>query len=192
MPEIGSSDAGQAFLYVSGEMDAAEAAAFERRLGEEQALREALCQAVELMQTLQGLSPPAPRPAYRRHVRQRLLPRRAWWRGLTQQRTYRGHPALWSLAGAAAALLAILALPPNLLPLVHRTAPAPVPLAVQPAPAEPVIPSEAPARPATIEMAEMWASMQNHDHLARAHDEESRRRLRLSGSFSVRHREESP
>ncbi len=72
MPEIDAADAQRAFRYARGEMDAAEAAVFERRLGEEQALREALGQAVERMRALEGLAPPVPRPAYRQRVRQRL------------------------------------------------------------------------------------------------------------------------
>ena len=56
------------------------------------------------MQTLEGLDPPIPRPAYRQRVRQRLRPT-GWWRRLTRRRTYHGHPALWSGLGAAAALM---------------------------------------------------------------------------------------
>jgi anti-sigma-K factor RskA len=186
MPESGPTDANRAFLYVSGEMDAAEAAAFERRLGEEQPLREALCQAVELMRTLEGLAPLAPRPAYRQHVRRRLRAGQGLWRWITGQRTYRGHPAVWSGLGAAAALLMVFLALPNRLP-EERTTPTPLPLAEQLRSGELEAAPENPARPATIEMAEMWASMHNHDHLARAQHEENRRRSRLSGPLTVRH-----
>ncbi|HEY7424550.1 MAG TPA: hypothetical protein VH682_10005 [Gemmataceae bacterium] len=198
MSEIGPANAHLAFLYVSGEMNATETAAFERRLGEEQTLREALCQAVELMQTLEGLAPPMPRPAYRQRVRQRLRPA-GWWRLLLRQRTYRGHPALWSGLGAAAALLAVLSVTPSLLPTGSRTPATPdlPPVAKQTKPNRPEVPAEEPADLATIEEAEMWASMPNSDHLVRAHEEEGRRRDRRlahgdhgihpSGSPSVRH-----
>jgi hypothetical protein len=198
MSEIGPTDAHLAFLYTSGEMNATETAAFERRLGEEQPLREALCQAVELMQTLEGLAPPIPRPAYRRHVRQRLRPA-GWWCRLARRRTYRGHPALWSGLGAAAVLLAVLIAPPNLLPTGLRTpeAEALPPVAEQTKPSRPEVPADEPADLATIEEAEMWASMHNSDHLVRAHEEEGRRRdrrlvhgdhvIHLSGSPCGRH-----
>jgi anti-sigma-K factor RskA len=198
MSEIGPTDGHLAFLYVSGEMNAAEMAAFERRLGEEQPLREALCQAVELMQSLEGLAPPTPRPAYRQRVRQRLRPA-GWWRWLARRQMYRGHPALWSGLGAAAALLAILSVPPSLIPTGPRTPAAPTlpPVAEQTKLSQPEAPAEEPADLATIEEAEMWASMHNSDHLVRAHEEEGRRRdrrlvhgdhvIHLPGSPSVRH-----
>jgi hypothetical protein len=198
MSEIGPTDAHLAFLYVSGEMNATETAAFERRLGEEQPLREALCQAVELMRTLEGLAPPMPRLAYRQRVRQRLRPT-GWWRGLARRQMYRGHPALWSGLGAGAALLAVLIVSPSLLPTNPQTpaASALPPVAEQTKPSRPEVSADEPADLATIEEAEMWASMHNSAHLVRAHKEEGRRRDRrlvhgdhviyLSGSPSVRH-----
>ena len=179
MLEIGPSDANRAFLYASGEMDDVESAAFERRLGEDQGLRESLCQAMELMRTLQGLSPLTPSPSYRQSVRERLkLPSRS--RGWLARRTYRGHPALWSLVGAAAALLIVLTIPPA---WSSRSQQAATPIAEQTKP----IDAEPTSGLTTIEMAEMWSSMHNSDHLARAHDEENRRRSRLSGPPTVRH-----
>src|SRR5262245_49426408 len=83
-----------ALLYACGEMDEPAAAAFERRLGEDQAAREALCQAVELNRDLAGLAALAPDPAYRGRVRRRLL---------SPSDAHRGHPALWAATGAAAA-----------------------------------------------------------------------------------------
>lgn len=172
MPEISPADAHRAFLYAAGEMDAAEAADFERRLGEEQGLREALAQAVELLRALDGLAPAVPRPAYREQVRRRLRPRRGWWH-LMQRRTYRGHPALWSALGAAAALLAVFALSPGGQSAAPQAV-APAPVAQTP---QPEVAEEADV-PATIEMAETWAHLLNSDHLARAHEEENRRRDR--------------
>ena len=179
MSDRSPSDANLAFLYASGEMDDAESAAFERRLGDEQALRETLCRAMELMQTLEGLAPLAPSPAYRHSVRERLkMPAksRGWW----ARRTYRGHPALWSILGAAASLLMVLAVSPN---WFSRRQPAAIPVVERTNPAD----VETPAAPSTIEMAEMWSRMHHSDHLARARDEESRRRSRLSGPPTVRH-----
>jgi hypothetical protein len=177
MLESDPTDANRAFLYASGEMDATETAAFERRLGEEQPLREALCRAVELTRTLEGLLPVAPPLAYRQRVRQRLLSAGGWWRWLGQPRTYRGHPALWSGLGAAAALLAVLAFPPD---WFSRDRPAPAGSVAQ----EPSLlrDSETALEGAdelsTIEMAETWASLPSSEHLARALEEENRRRDR--------------
>ncbi len=62
----------QAFLYASGELDKSAAVSFERRLAEEQAAREALCQAVLLWQPLGRQTDSGPDPVYRECVRQRL------------------------------------------------------------------------------------------------------------------------
>jgi anti-sigma-K factor RskA len=172
MPERGPSDDALAFLYASGELGALEAEAFERRLGDEQPLREALCQAVRLVQTLEGSQPPAPRPAYRAHVRRRLRlsAGRGLWRWLAGPRSYRGHPALWAGLGAAAAVLVVLCCSP-----ASRQQAAPPPaVAEQPAP----VPEEPAGAAATAEMAEVWATLHSTDHLARARDDENRRRDR--------------
>src|SRR5262249_12267593 len=92
-----------ALLYSTGELDEVEAADFEHRLAEDQAARDALCQAVEMTLTLTGEAPTAPDPAYRLRVRQRLHQRRRHLRKLAEQPAYFGHPALWTAIGAAAA-----------------------------------------------------------------------------------------
>jgi len=159
MPDIGPTDANLAFLYANGELDAEAKAAFERRLGEEQPLREALCQAVELMRTLEGLAPLVPPPAYRQRVRQRLQPTGGWWRG----RTYGGHPVFWSGLGAAAALLAVFAFPPGWLPM-RRPAPSVEPVAKEQSHStEPETPREALAGLATIEMADRLAELKKNN-----------------------------
>src|SRR5262245_9682107 len=94
-----------ALLDASGELDAAEAEAFERRLGEDQAAREALAGAVPLARALGGLPAAAPDPAYRARVRRLLRPRAGVWQRLWGRRPYRGHPVLWGAVGAAAAAL---------------------------------------------------------------------------------------
>lgn len=58
-----------AFRYVAGELDAAAAEAFERRLDEDQAAREAVAEAVSLLTTVEA-AVSLPAPAYR--LRRRL------------------------------------------------------------------------------------------------------------------------
>jgi ferric-dicitrate binding protein FerR (iron transport regulator) len=62
-----------ALLYAGGRLSPEDAEAFERRLGEDQQARDALCRAMELVQSLAG-RPLRPRPDYRERVRQRLRP----------------------------------------------------------------------------------------------------------------------
>jgi anti-sigma-K factor RskA len=98
-----------ALLYASGELEEAQAAEFERRLAEDQAAREALCQAVQLNLTLAGQSA-APDPAYRARVRQRLQQRRRHMRKLAGSPAFFGQPAMWAALGAAIAVVLMLVL----------------------------------------------------------------------------------
>jgi len=98
----------RAMLYASGELDPAEAAAFELRLGEDQAARDALCQAVQLTSGVIGDGPAAPDPAYRSHVRQRLRQRRRQRLASSQQLAYFAHPAFWAVFGALVAIILML------------------------------------------------------------------------------------
>jgi len=98
----------QALLYASGEMEPSEAAAFERRLGEDQLAREALCQAVEIAQLASGQAPAAPDPAYRDRVRQKLRQRRRQLRNLAGQPSAFGPAALWVALITVAAVLLML------------------------------------------------------------------------------------
>ena len=101
----------KAMLYASGELDAADAAAFEQRLGDDQAARDALCQAVELTQTISGDEPVAPDPEYRSRVRHRLRQRRRRRVGLSNLNSpFFAHPAFWSVMGAALAVLLMVVL----------------------------------------------------------------------------------
>jgi anti-sigma factor RsiW len=149
----------QALLYASGGLAEADATAFEQRLAEDQAAREALAQAVPLALALRGQAVASPNPVYRARVRLRLLPRPS-----------RLHPAVWTGLGAAAAVLVMLGLG-----TVSRLPPRPPPV---PPDASPL------ARPANREAdtaivtAEVWAELQNPEHLLKAHDEEMRRRGR--------------
>jgi hypothetical protein len=161
----GANDSGEAvqplavlaLLYASDGLAEADAAAFERRLAEDQAAREALAQAVPLALALRGQTASRPDPTYRAQVRRRL------WR-----RPYRGHPVFWVGLGAAAAVLVMLGLG-----TVPRLPPLPPPT-----------PPDSSARPASHEtetasvMADVWAELQTPEHLLKAHDEEMRRRGR--------------
>lgn len=94
-----------ALLYASGELEGEEAVAFEQRLAEDQAARDALCQAVEYTSLASGHPPAAPDPSYRDRVRQRLRHRRR------QLQNEAGHPSafgpvvLWLVLGAIAGVL---------------------------------------------------------------------------------------
>jgi len=162
--------AAQAFLYASGELSGAEARRFEHRLAEDQAAREALCQAVELARALQGLTMPRPGPGYRANVRARLLPAAACCRFLAARRPYRGHPALWSVAGALAATLLILC-------LQHGAAEG---RAVPPTEQGELIAAvEQPDdQDDSVMKAVVWADLHTGDHLARVRDDRARRRSR--------------
>jgi hypothetical protein len=149
----------QALLYASGRLAEADAAAFERRLAADQEACEALAEAVPLALALRGQAVSSPDPAYRARVRHRLV-----------RPPVRGHPALWAGFGAAAAMLVMFGL---------GTTPQ-LPL---PTPAAPTNPTPT-ARPGNREAdiasvtAEVWAELQNPEHLLKAHDEEMRRRGR--------------
>lgn len=98
----------RAMLYASGELDPAEASAFELRLGEDQAARDALCQAVQLTSGVISDGPAAPDPAYRARVRQRLRQRRRQRLADSQQLSYFAHPAFWGIFGALVAIFLML------------------------------------------------------------------------------------
>lgn len=162
-----------ALLYAAGELEQAEAAEFEKRLADDQAAREALAQAVYLARSLAGQQPPTPDPAYRAEVRRRLRPP-GFWRRLLAPRLYPGHPALWTGVGAAAAIaftLAVMHAPES-----RGRDPIPVPIAVErPEPA--AVPRPADTTSAA-DVAKVWAALHNSEHLARAREEEIRRRGR--------------
>jgi len=163
----------QVFLYAGGELDDADARALERRLGEDQSAREALCRAVQLVQTLSGRAPAVPEPAYRTQVRQRLQAQKSFWNRLAGARTYRGHPAAWAGLGAVAAALLTLTLTNARYFVAARTS---TPAADQ-ATAADNTPTGAAHAP-SIEMANVWAALHNSSHIFKAHGEEARRKQR--------------
>src|SRR5262245_41994731 len=105
-PPTGPEDllSAQALLYAGGDLDADEAAAFERRLGEDQAARDALCHAVRLLGAVDSEEPVRPDPLYRHGVYRRLWP--------AGPRLGLGlRPAGWLAVGAVAALVVLLTWP---------------------------------------------------------------------------------
>jgi hypothetical protein len=169
-------DSRLAMLYAAGELDEVAAAAFERRLADDQTARDALCAAVRLRSALDDSAEPVPDPAYRKRVRQRLRAS-GTWRRVTSRTGYRWQPVLWSLAGAAAAALV----------LSISVAPR---RADSPASQSPVVADEAPEPPhvpATPgDNAEEWPDLMGGRHLAEAVDEENRRRVRAEDRGMVR------
>jgi hypothetical protein len=163
-PPAGSPDdalAAHALLFASGLLRGDEADAFESRLGEDQAARDALCQAV---QRLRGPAAQGPNPSYRQRVRERL-----------RKRAVRVRPAVWGWLGAAAAVLLVLGLAwPSATDLTEG--PGPVAEQVSPAPTKPAAAPE--AEEAHADQAKIWAGMPRSDHLRRAHEEEARRKTR--------------
>ena len=96
-----------ALRYAADDLSPEEVAAFELRLADDQPAREALAEAIRLSASAVGQPPPAPGPATRIAVRDRLFP--TWLTRLFPVRAYRGHPAAWAALGgcAAAGVLAV-------------------------------------------------------------------------------------
>jgi hypothetical protein len=164
----------QAFLYASGELDEKRAVAFEDRLGNDQAAREALSLAAQLA-VLPGVTPPLrPNPDYRDAVRLRLRRGDGGWSRLWGRRAYRGHPLLWGLVGAAAAVLIVVGLGQAGVHLPFG--PAATTTVVQ-VPVPQVDEDEGAVDP-SLEAASVWAEISQSDHLLKAHGDELRRKTR--------------
>jgi hypothetical protein len=96
-----------ALRYAAGELPAASAAAFEARLADDQAAREALGEAIRLSAAALDRPAPDPDPLVRAAVRDALRPTVLSW--LFPRRPYRGHPLAWAgLGGAVAAGFTVL------------------------------------------------------------------------------------
>jgi hypothetical protein len=160
----------QALLYAGGALDEPEVDDFEARLAADQRAREALCRAVELVQSCAG-GPVRPDPAYRERVRRRVAPRGLLGL-LLRRRLYSGHPAAWAGLGAVAAALVMLVLFGGPLP--------PVPAAGQPLQvAEGATPPPAAvSEPAHAETAKILAKLPRSEHLLKAYTEEAQRKAR--------------
>jgi len=164
----------QALLYASGELDEERAVAFEDRLGHDQAAREALSLAAQLA-VVPGVTPALrPNPDYRDMVRLRLKQGESGWGRLLGRRIYRGHPLVWGLAGAAAAVLIVVGL--GQCGVVLPFGPAPTTIVVQ-APGSQVE-EDAEAMVPSLEAANVWAEISQSDHLLKAHGDELRRKTR--------------
>lgn len=179
----------KAMLYASGELDPEEASAFELRLGEDQAARDALCQAVELTQSLAPEEPPGPDPSYRNQVRQRLRQRRRQRMSMSHSPTsFFGHPAFWSIIGAAVAILLIVIISQM---IAH--------LEVQPPPRGPSVtqPQTSPGSPSSsvpdpAGVANTWADLNNTERLEKLQTEMDRLRLSTRPPAALNPSTESP
>ena len=147
-----------ALLCAGGELEGDEATAFERRLAEDQAAREALAQAVQLTQSLAGRPLSLPDPAYRERVRRHLLPERRGWR----------------IAGRGSLLLAVIGLVAVLLLLLPSRRCAP--------PAQVETPAPVAVPEPTLTEALIWTQLQNSHHLSQALAEKKRRKGRTDQS----------
>ncbi|MCI0355640.1 MAG: hypothetical protein L0099_11470, partial [Acidobacteria bacterium] len=100
-----------AFRYVAGEMNAAEAEAWERRLADDQAARDAVCQGVALTGRLAAASP------HNAGAREADFPPTTVTRGAVPKSSR--HAALralgWMSLGAAAALVSVMLANPGVL-----------------------------------------------------------------------------
>jgi anti-sigma-K factor RskA len=121
----------QALLYASGELEEAEAVAFEERLADDQAARDALCQAVQLTETLAGNPEVRPNPAYRARVRRRLRQRRRLRETLAGTLRLTTNPFLWTLIGLTLAIVLIVAVV-HMIAVMHAPATQPGPTAPSP------------------------------------------------------------
>jgi len=138
----------KAMLYAAGELDPDESAAFELRLAEDQAARDALCQAVELTQ----LDDAGPDPAYRSQVRHRLRMRRRRL-GFSESGFLGNHPAFWAVLGAVVAVLVLIILSH----LIATMSMPGEPRSTQPRPTPPD--ADLFAQPVTPEVASTWAEL---------------------------------
>lgn len=172
---------GTALRYAADDLSPDEREAFECRLAEDQAAREAVAEVVRLSAAAIGRPAPAPHPSLRAALRARLA------------LSGRSRPLAWvALGGAVVAACALFAVA-----LADRTAPdaaraepappdavemAPAPRAVEPAPPGEPVAAEHPAPGACGDdrsVAEIWAEMSNHDGVEKARDDELRWRQRV-------------
>jgi hypothetical protein len=170
----GGDDLLLARLYAAGELDESAAAAFEWRLADDQAARDALCAAVRAREAADDPAGPVPDPRYREGVRQRL--HKPTW-GRVAGRV--GRPSLWAFAGGAAAALVLLSIRPGVQP--GDGVATPLPAATEEAAKE--------MPPVCEDVADglnEWPDLVDSQRLARAVHEENRRKVRAEDRRMVR------
>jgi hypothetical protein len=163
--------------YAAGELDDAAAAAFERRLAGDQAVRDALCAAVRGMRSAAGRPDPVPNPAYRERVRTRLREAAGRARPDARGRSWRHHAA-WAIAGAAAAALVLFSIRGPSVPTDGSDC---VPCDSAQEAAAPLPRGDAPT-----DDAEGWPELLSGQHLAQTIHEENRRKSRAEDRRMVR------
>jgi hypothetical protein len=162
----------QAMLYAGGQLDEEDAKAFEHRLADDQAAREALCQAMQVLEPVDVPSALRPDPGYRQKVRAQLLVTGCFWQRLFAVRAHRGHPLLWGLSGAALAFVLFAGFEA----WQSKDSGGSAHVAVnEPSSAQTGMIDE---YDTLAETADIWAAMHPSDHLLKAHDDEARRRNR--------------
>ena len=175
-----------ALRYAAGDLSAAEAAAFEQLLAEDQNARDALSEAVRLSAAALGQASPAPDRSFRSRIRARL--------GLS----YRGPLAWASLGAAVAAACALVAVSaadrtdPAEEAIAAPVAPAAVtgvaPLPELTVPPDAVVTTDQPVPPGDERsVAEIWADLSNHDGVEKARDDEMRWRQRMRDLSNPNH-----
>jgi anti-sigma factor RsiW len=169
-------DALLALLYATGELDGEEAAAFERRLADDQAARDALCTAVRLNWATTGRSELVPDPAYRERVKKRVLAKSR--QPFLIRSIYRMPWSARAIGGAAAAALVLVSIY-----WMPRAADAPD---VSPAAVDQQLSAEVVIADEPRDDAEAWPDLMGGQHLARAVDDEHRRKGRTDERRVVR------
>jgi len=164
----------QSLLYIAGELEGAELTQFEKRLGEDQEARDALCHAMGLTVALSGHKTFRPDPAYRAVVRKQLFPAKGFWQSWVQPNWT--HPAVWTATGALV-LLVTLSLARPRSPLAgDRGVSSPVADAVQKS--KHANNDESKDLPSP-EAATFWSELPNGEHLSKAREDDQRRKDRV-------------
>jgi hypothetical protein len=89
-----------ALRYAADDLTAPDLQAFEARLCDDQAAREAVAEAIRLSAAAIGTVAPTPDANLARDIAEQVNP--TWLSRLLPRQRYRGHPGLWATAGALA------------------------------------------------------------------------------------------
>lgn len=150
-----------ALKYAAGELNTIDSAAFELKLADDPAARDALEEAVRLSAAAVGQPEFLPDPLIRSAVTEELRPHRSFVSRLFARRPYRGHPLTWTAAGAGSSATAAFVLwlgvvPPateNRAPITNQSLLAVAPIAT------PTLPAAIPATIASEPLAESTPPM---------------------------------